>query len=226
MAELEGADSQADQVCDLQPDQLAHAADLAVTAFGEDEAEAAVGLQCNFGGPELAAVEFESVAEPGDGVAVHAAGNGDEVFLLERGLGADDDFREDAVFREDQQAVAVLVEAAERGEAGARIEIVWGLADKVFRADQAGGGDLVAFWLGRDIANGLVDHDGDLAVELCTGAIIQRERLAGFDLAADIGDALAIDDDGTFGDQRFGFAARADAGLRQPLVDALGSSPV
>jgi hypothetical protein len=45
---------------------------------------------------------------------------------------------------------------------------------------------------------------------------------ARFDLAARVAHHLAVDADQTLGDQPLGFAARADAGLAQPFVDADG----
>ena len=50
----------------------------------------------------------------------------------------------------------------------------------------------------------------------------QDQGLAGQDLAAGIGDDLAVDADQPFGDQGLGLAPRADPALGQPLVDPLG----
>jgi hypothetical protein len=65
----------------------------------------------------------------------------------------------------------------------------------------------------------LVEDQRQLVVQLARRLLQQGQRLAGFDLLAGDG-SLAIDLDQAFQDQRVCLAARADAFLGQPFIDA------
>ncbi|MCY1554918.1 hypothetical protein D9M68_915290 [compost metagenome] len=71
-----------------------------------------------------------------------------------------------------------------------------------------------------------MQQDGDARRQRRCALVVQGQGLAGLDLAARVAHHLAVDADQPLGDQPLGLAARADAGLAQPLVDADGFGAV
>ncbi len=67
-----------------------------------------------------------------------------------------------------------------------------------------------------------MQQDGDARRQGGLARVVQGQGLARLDLAARVAHNLAVDADQPLGDQALGLAARADAALTQPLVDADG----
>lgn len=160
------------------------------------------------------------MAQPRDLFLEQLAAHPDVVFLLELGLRPDDRLGEHAVIGEDEQAVRILVEAADGREARIPVRKDIGRAEQVAAADHADGRDFSRLGLARDDADWLVVNHRKSRLELRSAALIERQGLARQDLAAGVGEAFAIDAHAALGDQGVGLAARTDTALCQPLVDA------
>ncbi len=146
----------------------------------------------------------------------------DQVFLVELRGRSNDRLRQHAVLGQDEQPVRIHVEPAERGEAGVSAGNCRALADEGAGGQQPHRRDLAFLRLRRHDANGLVQHDAEVALLPAACWVRQHEGLAGLDLAAQVADRLAVDGDEPSGDQVFGFPARADPVLGQPAVYPLG----
>ena len=186
-AELHGGVGHAAELDEVEMDGLEHAANLAVLAFADadDEPGMVAGVAvaddvCGEG--DVAVVEHDALAEPLD-AGVHVVHDAAQLGLVDLGdfvARVGEQLGQFTIVGEDDGALCVPVEAAdgvdaailgrdERGDDGASLRV--------------GGG--------RDVADGLVDHQIDLeALGLDAAAVEVDNIFAGFD-----GGAERLDDD-------------------------------
>ncbi len=149
------------------------------------------------------------------------AAHGHQIFFRQVGLRPDHGLGHHAVLAHQQQAPAFHVQAAHRRQLAVAVGHGGLVAPQGLAGQQAHGGDLARLRLGGDDAARLVDQDRHGVGQRRLGLVRQGQSLAGLDLTPDVLHDLVVDADQTLTDQRLGLAARADAALRQPFVDAL-----
>ncbi len=202
-AQDQRADAHAEEIDHQQIHRLAHTPNLTVAAFVQDEAQRGVALVRHLRGFEFAAIEMQAVAQQPEFPVGHSAGDAHFVFLVERGVRADQRFREHAVFRQDQQAARVHVEPAEWRQAARCFRDRRLIPPQVRARQQACGRNLSALRLCGDDTHRLVDHDADLR----GAGVGQNQRLPRDDLVTWVGHHRAVNAHKTLRDQRLGLAA-------------------
>src|SRR5579863_8168598 len=107
----------------LKADQFAHAADLMLLAFAQDESQLFAVLPADFGGPKENVVERQTVPELRqqfrrevliDVRRAFAVGHAHQVLLFDRRVDADQILRDAAVLRQHQKAGRIDVETSGR----------------------------------------------------------------------------------------------------------------
>ncbi len=226
IAEVHLADADALEGLHFEAHELTHAADLALSAFAEDESELAAFGAGDLGGAELPSVEFEAVAEEGEGLGRYLARDAHEVFFVDRALTADDRAGDGAVLGEHQEAGGVDVESSGGREV---LAVFWQIDQPAAIALVARGGrdegrsvTVAVLRLTGDIAEGFVEEDGDLVAEFALGPRVQGELLGRQHLFTQLGDTFTIDEDEATLNEVVRFAAGTDAAGSEKFADAQG----
>ena len=170
VAKVERADAGAQEIDDIELHQLAHSADLTITAFAEHEAELLFAGAGDLGLAQLTAIEGEASTQQVELAFSNFPFDRDLILLGQDGVGADDRLGQHPVLRQYQQAARVLIEAAKGGQASIDVRDDWIVARSVLfpqglAGQKARGWDLVGFGLGRDDADGLVENDAELRAQ-------------------------------------------------------------
>jgi hypothetical protein len=161
--------------------------------------------------------------------AFHALGgerafDAHEIFLLDRGVLADQLFRDAAILRQHQQPRRVDVESPGGNQ---RLKMLAPELDgrrvrgpAVLRPDQYDRGFVTIFRLTGDVAHGLVQQDGDLfALVLARGGVYLDTGIGRYARAQGVDDH-PIHRDPTTGDPALGFASGAQAQFAHALGEA------
>src|SRR5690606_41834504 len=112
VAELDLADAHALEAHHVQPNLFAHAADLALAALAQHEAQLVVVDPFDLGRPQRAVVQPQAVVEQVQTVLGQRAFDADEVFLVELRIRPDELAGNAAVLGQHQQAGGADVQAA------------------------------------------------------------------------------------------------------------------
>jgi len=209
ISERQAADGDAHEAQDLDAERAEHPADLAVAALVEHDCEPGVAPA----GPEhgrrpraqALAVDHEARREArehglvGHAVDLHVIG------LLDAGGRIEKTLRPARVVGEEEQPLARLVEAADRGDER-QVEALEAVIDRraFLRVVSRG-----------DEAPRLVEHQIDLARGDDALAIDGDARPAGVDPDRCVADRAAVERDAAFGDERLCLGARAEPELGQ-----------
>src|SRR5665213_2746770 len=198
---------------DCEADQLAHAPDLALAPLAQHEAQLVVVLPRYARGPQLDAVEFESMLQQLHCLVWQRALDAHQVFLLDCRVAADQVLGDAAVLREHDESGGIDVEAPRRCESAQVAGLEPGrrrvVGPAVLGFDQRHRRRVTILGLAGDVADRLVQQDGH---EL---ALVVRRRPIDVDARvrrhahAERGDDVAIDLHPSVLDPIVGFASRA-----------------
>jgi len=217
MPELHVDDAHAAQLGDAVAERGRHQADLPVQTLGEHDAKAELRDLARAAGLGHLAVDAHALGHAGEEFVGDGLVHADQVFLLVVVLCAQDLVDDVAVAGEQDQSLGVLVESPDREDA---LRVVDEVHDVAGHGLVGGAGDAHRL-VQRDVDRLLRGRRGGEDARLDQLAV--HAYLVAFQRLGAGAHDFAVDGDAT-GDQPFvRFAARAQAGFADVLVDAHGS---
>ena len=206
LAELDIHDAHPVQLGDLVIQEFAHPADLAVQSLGENDAKGVgpQGFDRAFFGHR--SQDGKAVAHAVDEFRGDGRFDGDDVLLVVFVAGAQDLVDDIAIVGQEDQPLGGFVQSADGEEAF----LVTDEGDDVLRFLRVGGTD-DPYWFVEGEVEGFGFGFQRLAID--------ADHIAGRDTVTGAG-GFVVDGDPTGVDQAVGFAAGADAGLADVLVEA------
>ncbi|GEM_PF-2043892 len=208
----------APQANDRMPHGVAHVPRLACAPLVQGDRDQrliparpeARGKKPGRGGRSAPPVDDEAAPEPIEVVLVGHAAHARVVLALDLVLRVEQPHGEFAVVGEQQEAFRVVVEAADG------VDVVADLRQQI-----EDGGPVLGVLAGGQVAARLVQQDVPAARRRADPPAVHADVVPpGVGLRARRGDDGAVDRHAALGNERFGGAARCDAGSRQDLLQA------